>query len=258
MPHKNDGRNFDDIATKFQKNIYHTPKGIIRKQILLRDLQEIPCLSLDEPIKILDLGGGEGTISIELAKMGHEIVLCDISETMLSLSKANAHKDGVSSKFTWLQTSIQDYPEDEKFDFILCHAVFEWLEDPQEALIKISRLLSPNGILSLMFYNKSAMRLGNILYGNFDYVRQGMKVKKQVKLNPSHPLDPETVFQWVNELPLVLLSKTGVRCFHDYLFERQLDESRLFELLDMELTYSRMEPYASIGKYMHCLIRKDK
>jgi S-adenosylmethionine-dependent methyltransferase len=47
----------------------------------------------------------------------------------------------------------------ESFDVIICHAVLEWLADPQDALGRLSGLLKADGLLSLMFYNRNASLL---------------------------------------------------------------------------------------------------
>ncbi|MBU1311653.1 MAG: SAM-dependent methyltransferase, partial [Gammaproteobacteria bacterium] len=97
----------------------------------------------------------------------------------------------------------------------------------------------------------------NMVYGNFDYVAADLQVKKKVSLNPQHPLPPAEVSQWCQQAGFTLLGKTGVRCFHDYLREPQLQQSHYEQILALELQYNRTEPYASLGRYQHLLLRAD-
>ena len=80
-------KNFDKLAQKFAKNIYGTPKGEIRAAVLWRDL--VPALAKlgDKKLRVLDAGGGFGYFSQRLARLGHEVVLCDISAEMLAQAK---------------------------------------------------------------------------------------------------------------------------------------------------------------------------
>jgi S-adenosylmethionine-dependent methyltransferase len=134
--------------------------------------------------------------------------------------------------------------------------MLEWLAKPELALNQLWQLVAPGGVLSLMYYNKDAKRFSNILYGNFDYVAADFNAKKKVQLSPQNPLEPLRVEQWYQQAGFVLISKTGVRCFHDYLRDRSQQQSHFSQLLALELLYNQQEPYASLGRYTHLLLRK--
>src|SRR5690606_36902292 len=105
----------------------------------------------------------------------------------------------------------------QQYQLVLCHAMLEWLAQPELAIAQLRKLLLPGGVLSLMFYNKDAKRLGNISFGNFDNVAADFQVKKKVSLNPKQPFIPTDVLRWSEPAGFSVLAKTGVRCFHDYL-----------------------------------------
>lgn len=248
-------RNFDNIAGKFQRNIYHSTKGRLRQAVLLRDLAEVAELS--EPQQILDVGAGQGQLALALAAQGHRVMLTDVSDQMLQLARFAAEEQELLPFVSFETCSLQQLAARQAgpFSVVLCHAMLEWLADPQQAIIELKQLLMPGGILSLMFYNKDAKRFSNILYGNFDYVQQDMQVKKTVSLSPQNPLDPHRVAQWCADAGFEVISKTGVRCFHDYLRNRSQQQSHFEQLLQLELQYNRTEPYASLGRYQHLLLR---
>lgn len=78
-------RNFDGIAPRFTRNIYHSAKGQLRLAILRRDFAEFLPMH-NAPLRVLDAGGGQGQFALELAGQGHSLVLTDISAEMLHLS----------------------------------------------------------------------------------------------------------------------------------------------------------------------------
>ena len=255
MSKKNTDRNFDSIAAKFQQNIYQTSKGRLRQLVLQRDLSELPVLAT--ACDVLDIGAGQGQLALWLAAKGHQVHLTDVSAEMLQMAQAASVEAGLTAQVSFAQLALQDIPpESRQYPLVLCHAVLEWLADPVAAIAKLWALTAPGGTLSLMFYNVDAKRFSNILYGNFSYVLRDLVYKKKVSLSPQNPLDPQQVLQWCSTEGFTLISKTGVRCFHDYLRDRDAQETEFDKLLEVELRYNRTEPYASLGRYQHLLLRR--
>lgn len=251
-------RNFDNLAGRFTQNIYNTSKGKIRQAVLMRDLLELP--QLTSPCSVLDVGGGQGQLALKLAALGHQVVLSDISNDMLQVAKTQAAEQGLTERLSFIHSPLQqlsDHLEGRQYPLVLCHAVLEWLAEPQTAITGLKQWLAPGGVLSLMFYNKDAHRFSNILYGNFDYIKADMRVKKPVRLNPQQPLATAEVLAWCQQAGFKLLGKTGVRCFHDYLRDRSQQQSHYSELETLELQYNRQEPYASFGRYTHLILQRD-
>ena len=259
MAAKNSDRNFDNIAEKFQQNIYQTTKGRLRQIVLQRDLAELPELALPQikPLRVIDIGAGQGQLALWLAQQGHHVHLTDVSADMLEMAKAASQQQGLQGQVQFSHIGLQEIPEsDDGYPLVLCHAVLEWLVDPQAAIAKLWQLTSAGGVLSLMFYNVDAKRFSNIVYGNFNYVLRDLAYKKKVSLSPQNPLDPQQVLAWCLAQGFELQSKTGVRCFHDYLRDRSEQESEFDKLVEVELRFNRTEPYASLGRYQHLLLRK--
>jgi S-adenosylmethionine-dependent methyltransferase len=246
-------KNFDKLSQKFAQNIYGTTKGEIRAAVLWRDL--VPALaSLGKPrLRILDAGGGFGYLSQKLAALGHDVVLCDISEQMLALAQQQIEAANTALSIQLIHSPIQALTVEEygQFDVILCHAVAEWLIDARSTLQGLLALLKPNGLFSLMFFNKEALRFHSLISGNFDYVNRDFNVKKKVGLTPTHPLYIEDVRTWFSQWQLSMVSQSGVRVINDYLKHNLPPGFDKHQLIEMELAYSQQEPYLSLGRYIH-------
>lgn len=252
---KND-RNFDSIAGKFQKNIYATSKGKLREKVLQRDLAELPQLQ-QTACQILDVGAGQGQLALWLAEQGHQVHLTDVSAEMLAMARNSAAERGLLPHTTFSHAPMQHLVQQGvQYPIVLCHAVLEWMADAKQAIADLWALTAPGGILSLMFYNIDAKRFSNIVYGNFNYVLRDLTYKKKVHLSPQNPLDPQQVRDWCIAQGFVVQSKTGVRCFHDYLRDRSEQETEFEQLLAVELRFNRQEPYASLGRYQHLILHK--
>ena len=81
---------------------------------------------------------------------------------------------------------------------------------------KLVDLVKPGGHLSLSFFNHDAQLFGNMLYGNFNYVEQGMTTKNIVRLSPQNPQKPKVILSQLETLQVNILKQAGIRCFHDY------------------------------------------
>lgn len=257
-------RNFDDLAKRFQNNIYGGLKGQIRLAVLTRDcakhLPVLPFLPTQTKWRILDAGGGQGQFSLSLAEAGHQLVLCDISAEMLKIAEVDSEKKGLQSHVKLLHSSIQDLhshlPDDkQQFDFVMCHAVMEWLQDPSQLISNLCRYLKPGGYLSLIFYNLNSLIFKNCLRTNFKKIIEQDYVGSAGSLTPINPLTTEQVMHWIKQEPLEILSHSGIRVFHDYILNDAHKEKSSEELVDMELHLSQQEPFRSLGRYIHLLMR---
>jgi S-adenosylmethionine-dependent methyltransferase len=248
-------RNFDDLAHRFKRNVYGGLKGDIRLQVLQRDLfEQITALDAGKPLRILDAGGGQGQLAIELAKKGHSVLICDISTEMLALAQEKIDAAGVADRVTTQQIAIQDLVGDvEPFDMVMCHAVLEWVAEPQVLLAALVQLTKAGGYLSLTFFNVNSIAFKNLLRTNFKKVLEEDYTGYRGSLTPTNPLVPEQVYGWLAELPLTEHCVSGIRCFHDYILDPELRNNEPESQMALELRLSRVEPYRSLARYIHVL-----
>ncbi|MCC5854966.1 MAG: methyltransferase domain-containing protein [Idiomarina sp.] len=245
-------RIFANDSARFHSNIYETAKGRIREAVLQRDLA---VLRDGQALSILDAGAGLGQVNQWFAERGHRVLHLDASEEMVCEAQKRHVAAGLNESYQYRVGSIQSLASDStQYDLVLCHAVLEWLTDPAQALELLTNKVKVGGWFSLMFYNRAAKVMANMVYGNHDYVASGLLVKKKVRFSPQSPLEISEVEQWCERAGLTLFTHSGVRCFHDYLKEpSRVNEQQLLEL---ELQYSRQEPYRPLGRYQHFLLRK--
>ncbi|MET0355565.1 MAG: methyltransferase domain-containing protein [Cellvibrio sp.] len=264
----NQDRNFDDLAKRFQKNIYGGLKGDIRLAVLERDFREhfiyapfgsaIPT----KPLRILDAGGGQGQFSLKFAQAGHSVVICDISAEMLKLAEQEVIELGLQNQVQLIHCAIQDLPQhlgDKcEFDIVLCHAVLEWVINPLDLLTSLNAYVCPGGLLSLTFYNLHSLIYKNLLRTNFKKIQTADYGGARGSLTPINPLYPEQVFEWLKHFPLDTLAISGIRVFHDYIFNEQHRERDPEAVVELELAFSRRMPYQLLGRYIHVLSCKNK
>jgi ubiquinone/menaquinone biosynthesis C-methylase UbiE len=136
-----------------------------------------------EPLKILDVGTGPGSISILLAEMGHDVTGVDLSEQMLTLAQKNADACGVMIKLK--KGDAEKLPfENNIFDVVINRWVLWTVLDPASAVAEWTRVLKTGGKLIIVdgnWYNRKrslvhkAWKQGMMIYTSINERRNAWR-----------------------------------------------------------------------------------
>ena len=77
-------------------------------------------------------------------------------------------------------------------------------------------------------------------------------------LTPINPMQPEIIDEWLSNLPLHVISRAGIRVFHDFILDKESRERDPPNLIALELKLSQQEPFLSLGRYIHILAVKHE
>jgi len=240
-------RHFDGLADKFASSLYGGARGELRLALLDHLLPEMLDLH-GQPL--LDVGGGLGQQAEWFAARGHAVTLTEPAGDML----ARAREQLSGHEVSLLQAPLQALPEmaPGPWPLIVCHAVLEWLADPRRALATLTGLLAPGGQLSLMVFNRDALRLSNVVKGNLEKALadrlEGKGLRK--RLTPISPLTHGQVVAWSAENGLTIREVAGIRVFADYLRRPPENESDREHVLALERRYCRVDPHWRLGRYL--------
>lgn len=280
----NKDRNFDDLADRFRRNIYGSLKGEVRLNVIERDFKaHIPEYFQDcSDRSVLDVAAGEARFSSRLAQGGCRLTVNDISEKMLGYARENIEQClstakhnttcGISDPACFQQDYLnrihfvhaplqelsdicvqRDLPL--QYDLIICHALMEWMAEPESLPLYLKKMLKPEGYLSLTFYNYDGLAFKNLLRTNFrKFEYDGFKPHKG-SLTPIHPQKPQHVRSIFEKNGFEIISRSGIRVFHDYILDPQQRERDADGLLARELEYSQREPFWQMARYIHYLCR---
>ena len=94
--------------------------------------------------KVLDVGCGNGIISIQLGKLGFNVTGIDVSEK--TIETARSHNPFSNVHFR-VQSAEELVASGEQFDAIVCSEVLEHLHHPGALLKTLHQSLKPDGIL---------------------------------------------------------------------------------------------------------------
>ncbi|WP_151950961.1 class I SAM-dependent methyltransferase [Aliarcobacter butzleri] len=117
----------------------------------------VDILDVKKDEKILDLGCGEGTLTIKIQNQGANVIGIDLSEEMVLKAK----EKGIET-FVMSVTDLKF--EDENFDKVFSNAVLHWVKDLDKSAKEIARVLKKNG--------KFVAEFGG--YGNIKFLCEAM------------------------------------------------------------------------------------
>lgn len=104
-----------------------------------------------EPQKILDVGCGDGSISLPLLTSTNHLTLLDVCGAMLGLAEANVPRP-LADRVTSLHADVMSAPlASHSYDLILCLGVLAHAESPNQLVGRMASLLRPGGTLILQF-----------------------------------------------------------------------------------------------------------
>ncbi len=97
-------------------------------------------------MEILELGCGTGSTAITHAPFVKHIRAVDISSEMLEIAQGKADKAGINN-ITFEHSTIDAFDApDETFDAVMAHSVLHLLENKEEVIARVYKMLKPGGL----------------------------------------------------------------------------------------------------------------
>jgi S-adenosylmethionine-dependent methyltransferase len=250
---------YDTLAREYDERFQSGYREEIQNAIIFSTLREF----LDgKKCRVLDAGGGTGFYSIPLAVQGHEVVILDLSKSMLEMAEAKAKRLGVANRVEILLGDMESIEQpDESFDVVLCHLALCHVDDPSEALAEFSRVLRRDGILSIVVENKMFFSISEAFKGNILEALERLKKERLFvatdKLGTFRTFERQELLTLFEQTKLKPTRTLGLRVISDYLFYAQKAPPDDVETLkELELLLSKSPDWNSIGRFHLFICRK--
>ncbi|WP_240529192.1 class I SAM-dependent methyltransferase [Streptomyces antioxidans] len=150
-------------------------RNTVRQALVAHQLDEqiTARFPVGQRLRVLDVGVGQGTQALRLARAGHEVTGLESDATMLAAARTAfaEEPEGIRRRVRLLEgdgreTGAHFLPG--TFDVVLCHGVLMYVPEPDPLLAGAARVLAPGGLLSLLVRNGDALAMRPGLAGDFD------------------------------------------------------------------------------------------
>ena len=226
-----------------------SPWGRLRYEIVARTLSQ---RLGTRPLRILDVGGGDGGDAIPLVRAGHDVTVLDSSREML----ARASEAGVAVQ----EGSLDDDGLETGFDAVLCHFVLQYRSDLSVDVQRLGRLLRAGGTLSLIVPTAPGQVLAAAVRRSPQEAREllGATTTRAVAFDQEVRLFTiDDVTSALGEAGFDEPKIFGIRMVNDLITdnERKRDPRFYKELLELEWAICGLEPFCRMGMASHFVAR---
>jgi S-adenosylmethionine-dependent methyltransferase len=240
-----------------------TLRQVVRQELVARQLAEyIP----DRPRRrILDVGCGQGTQLLRLARRGHDLTGLDSSAELLadldrSLSaEPPALRDRVRVVHGDALAVAAQFGAGQ-FDVVLCHGVLMYVEDPAPLLAALAAVTAPGGLVSLLVRNGDALAMRPALRGDWAAAADAFGATTyQNRLGiPARADRRAELIARLRACHLVVRRWYGVRVFTDQAADDAPvpEAGALEQLLGCEEQAGRLDPYRSVAALLHIIAQR--
>ncbi|MGA7916793.1 MAG: methyltransferase domain-containing protein [Candidatus Acidiferrales bacterium] len=241
-----------------------TPAGRLRSELAWKNLRRFLPLDASKR-RALDLGGGTGSASVELARMGYEVVLLDSSEQMLRIARQQAEACGVTPRISFCHAETGQLRElfaAESFDVVVCHNLLEYSEDPATTVCDIARVLRMSGVLSVLVRNRAGEVLKDAVKSrDWKLATADLTADTVVDTlygNRMRLFVPTDLQEMLARGGLEVVAEHGVRVFSDYLDLEAPPDATYSQIFELESTLGARPEFFAIARYIQLIARRSR
>ncbi|MDR1776745.1 MAG: class I SAM-dependent methyltransferase [Desulfovibrio sp.] len=200
--------------------------------------------------KVLEIGCGMGTDTINFARAGAKVTAVDISEESLRLARQRADIFGCADIITFVQADAEkltDFVPPEPYDLVYSFGVIHHTPHPEAVIEQVRKYMHENSLFKVMVYNKLSWKVLWILlkYGKGRWWKLDELIARYSEAQTGCPI---TYSYTVAGIKLLLRGMTVRRVFVEHIFPYSILEYTRYEYKKMwyfdmlpEMFFRRLE-----------------
>ena len=235
-------------------------RDVVRQELVKRQLT---AELAPPPVRIIDLGCGQGTQAIALARRGYEVTGVDASPELLARFERDlaAEPAEVRARVRVEHGLIEDWAERSgvrSAEAVLCHGVLMYAADPGPLLRAVAGLTAPGGMASLLVRNGDGLAMRPGLLGDWAACAAAFRsVTYANRIGITARADRlADLSERLASLGLEVTAWYGVRVFTDTAPSDAEPPPELEALLACEERAARTDPYRGVAALLHVIARR--
>lgn len=213
--------------------------------------------SLPVPARVLDCGGGSGSVAVPIAATGADVTVVDVSADALATLQRRADDAGVAPRLRAVQgdvDALDDLVTAASVDLGLAHGILEVVERPAAVLASLARAVRPGGLVSVLIANPVAAVLARALSGDL----VGARIELSELDRPGRLAGAAGAVGWCIDAGLTVEQVRGVGVFADLIPGATLDgrPGAADALAELEQVAGDRAPFRDIAGRLHVLARR--
>lgn len=208
----------------------------------------------DGPVRVLDCGGGSGSLAVPMAVGGAQLTVVDVSIDALATLMRRATEAGVSHLVTPVQGDVEalgDFLPAGEFDLVMAHGVLEDVANVTAAMAEIARMPRSGGTVSLVTGNPAAVVLARALAGDVTGALSALRTPANEAAGPA------ALAAWCESAGLLIESIEGLGVFSELVPGIDLERpGAMAALAELEAAVATARPYRDIATKVHIVARR--
>ena len=256
------GINFDGLAANFA-DYDATLRGYVRYQVTRRNLE--PFLSDDQPLSILDIGGGNGPDASWFAVHGHQVTMIEDSADQIAFAKRRFNyflNEAERKRITVVPGTIANLrPKRSTFDVVVVHGVAMYQPAPLQFIADALRYVKVGGIVSLLekgYFGAEARAVREQMYDDLKLLHEQQRVTNHVE-RLSYAFKPAELKHLLQANAFHVEHWSGVRVITDDMYLRMpdIDATMAKAIVDAEYSQGKNPAIRGQGQLLHFIARKN-
>jgi SAM-dependent methyltransferase len=255
----NENPTFFDVGVGRWQERLGKLRDVVRQELVSRQLTaELP----HPPRRALDIGCGQGTQALRLARRGYHVTGLDPSAELLARFESDlaAQPAEVRARVRLDRGHAQDAAERYRaspFEIVLCHGVLMYFADPGPVLSAIAGVIAPGGVVSLLVRNGDALAMRPGLLGDWQACAESFSsgtYRNRIGIDARADRLADLTAR-LAAAGLGVSSWYGVRVFTDTAADDARVPGDVDELLACEEQAGRTDPYRRVAALLHVIAR---
>jgi SAM-dependent methyltransferase len=232
-------------------------RDVVRQELVRRQLAG----HLPSAGRALDVGCGQGTQALALARAGFDVTGVDPSPQLLAIAAeaVDAEPLEVRSRVRFVDGGLPDLPGGlGDFDVVCCHGVVMYLPELDRTVAELAGVPRPGGVVSVLSRNRAGIALRAGLTGDWQGAIDGIAARhyrNRLGVEAARGHDPAEIHQSFVGAGLDVEAWYGVRLLTDH-WDDAPTPGDIDRIVDAEAALGAVDPYRQVAALTHTIGRR--